>query len=418
MNKNLILPVALVFMVSFSAAAQTEKCKKPGDDEKCKCDTRVQKLDSLVNYILNPSDSSFTPAYVIKYDVDESGNQTDAERLNLPLRTPLYYQLFTYNDAGNITTYLYQEWKNESWNDASRTDSYYDENNYLIHEVINRKDANNEWEAYQQNFYSYEDGLKSSYLTKLIDTKGVWNDNSHHYYQYDSLKHLTVLYGQYISSGIVFWRISYFYNENGKPSYRILEQLKYIPELKAVILTNINYQTYVYDIYGDVHELLTKEWINNEWKFTNKHIYYYSLIPGKKVVLCHKGHEICVSTNAVKAHLSHGDVLGKCPGSSDDRICCRCNEQPKPPSHVCVPVDKGYTIYPMPFKNQITIRFTTTENNYTSATLCTISGQVIKSERITGQTEVTISVPRLPDGPYLLRLTGNNHVSVTTLIKK
>jgi hypothetical protein len=32
----------------------------------------------------------------------------------------------------------------------------------------------------------------------------------------------------------------------------------------------------------------------------------------EKVVVCHNGHEICISSNAVDAHLQHGDALGYC----------------------------------------------------------------------------------------------------------
>ena len=51
-----------------------------------------------------------------------------------------------------------------------------------------------------------------------------------------------------------------------------------------------------------------------------------------KVYVCHKkngvhgngtigdeAHTLCVSVNAVKAHLAHGDCLGKCPGDKDDK---------------------------------------------------------------------------------------------------
>lgn len=36
----------------------------------------------------------------------------------------------------------------------------------------------------------------------------------------------------------------------------------------------------------------------------------------KKVYVCHKGHTICVDTNAVSAHLKHGDILGQCPSQN------------------------------------------------------------------------------------------------------
>jgi hypothetical protein len=33
----------------------------------------------------------------------------------------------------------------------------------------------------------------------------------------------------------------------------------------------------------------------------------------EKVIICHKGHTISVSSSAVPAHLAHGDTLGPCP---------------------------------------------------------------------------------------------------------
>ena len=34
---------------------------------------------------------------------------------------------------------------------------------------------------------------------------------------------------------------------------------------------------------------------------------------GRKMLVCHKGHTISISVNAVPAHLRHGDTLGPCP---------------------------------------------------------------------------------------------------------
>jgi hypothetical protein len=38
---------------------------------------------------------------------------------------------------------------------------------------------------------------------------------------------------------------------------------------------------------------------------------YYCGLAGK-VAFCHKGHNICVSANASKAHFKHGDIIGGC----------------------------------------------------------------------------------------------------------
>jgi hypothetical protein len=43
----------------------------------------------------------------------------------------------------------------------------------------------------------------------------------------------------------------------------------------------------------------------------------------KKVVVCHKGHNLSVSSNAVSAHLRHGDSLGECSSAAH----CPCFSQ-------------------------------------------------------------------------------------------
>lgn len=37
----------------------------------------------------------------------------------------------------------------------------------------------------------------------------------------------------------------------------------------------------------------------------------------EKVLICHNGHDINVSINAMEAHLAHGDQLGSCSGGVD-----------------------------------------------------------------------------------------------------
>jgi hypothetical protein len=46
-----------------------------------------------------------------------------------------------------------------------------------------------------------------------------------------------------------------------------------------------------------------------------------------KVTICHKGQTIKVAASAVKAHLAHGDTVGKCP------ISCQaaCTKEYEPP---------------------------------------------------------------------------------------
>jgi photosystem II stability/assembly factor-like uncharacterized protein len=64
-----------------------------------------------------------------------------------------------------------------------------------------------------------------------------------------------------------------------------------------------------------------------------------------KVYICHNGHTICVDTNAIQAHLNHGDYLGM------------CNENLVPENGENQNTVKLFNNYPNPFNPSTIIRF-------------------------------------------------------------
>ena len=411
----------ILFLLSLSPflAGQTDNTEYHNRDHHPRnrhpqCDTRVQQLDSLVNYRFNETDSSFTPAYVFIYTSDNVNSIQYVERLDLPLRTPVFYQKFQYDENDNLSYYLYQEWKNGVWEDKTLTEYFYNDADLLIQEVFSKKDLTGSWISYQQHFYEYENNIIVNYLRQAKDKNGNWYDVSRHYYIYDSAGNLTLLYGQYFSTGEIFWKRTTEFDESGKAVERVLQTLKYDPIVKKNVLKNINHQTYIYDIYGDLHELLTDEWINDAWKFTNKHIYYYSLIPNKKVAICHNGNSLCVSVKAVKAHLEHGDKLGQCPLPHD----CGCrpgkNDEHLPPDFNI----KAYKVYPNPFSSEVNIEFKDADHGFTNISVCSIDGHVLKTSDISNRQSISINLNGLLNGTYLLRFSGKNKTEVETIIKR
>jgi len=415
---NKIMLVVMLLIPFHDLAGQLGHSRSNHHCHHTKCDTRVEQLDSLVNYRLNDADSSYKPAYVIKYSQNEDGNTLTAERLDLPGRTPVYYQTFEYNVSGKLSSFLNREWKNETWTDTQLTEYLYDENDNLSQEILYRKDASNNWEAYQQHIYSYEGGIIISYTRQVKDTNGNWYDYSHHYYIYDNAGNLTILYGRYINTNEIFWRRTTQFNDKNKPTERVLEILKYDPVVKKNVLKNVNHQNYTYNIYGDVDELFTDEWLNESWKYTNKHIYYYSIIPGKKVSICHNGIHICVSAFAVKAHLEHGDILGACPDRPDDTCRCRCDEDTRYVKPTNGRGERRTKIWPVPFNSEINIDLSNEKTEYSTISLCNANGTIIMSEKINGRESITLNPPNLMSGAYLIRLSGKDNVSVFTVIKK
>ncbi len=414
-----IIWLALSLMTGIeSASAQSGYMERHHRCDHLKCDSRVQQLDSLVNYRFNENDSSYTPAYVIIYDLTTEGTIVSSKRLDLPLRTPVYNQIFNYDSQGKEISYLYQEWKEGLWVDTRLTEYTYEDNNIYL-ESFSRKDESGAWFAYQRHFYTYEAGRPVSYLRQARATGGDWYDVSNHYYVYDSAGNLAILYGQYLSTGEIFWKRTTLFDDQGKETERVLQTLKYDPVLKKNVLKNVNHQTFTYDVYGDLYELFTDEWINEQWTYTNKHTYYYSIIPGKKVALCHNGIYICVSSYAVKAHLEHGDILGPCSGNPDDTPRCRCYDGNNMTTNGYGDrKENDYKLYPMPFSSQLEIQFNENENDYTKLNLCTLNGTILYSEKITGRESVVLNTSWLKSGSYLIILTGKNRQSVSTVIKK
>jgi uncharacterized delta-60 repeat protein len=65
------------------------------------------------------------------------------------------------------------------------------------------------------------------------------------------------------------------------------------------------------------------EWINNTGAFNVTVNIFNDVIAGNcgsnKVLVCHKGKNLCIASSAVPAHLAHGDQLGSCFGSLPDK---------------------------------------------------------------------------------------------------
>ena len=118
-----------------------------------------------------------------------------------------------------------------------------------------------------------------------------------------------------------------------------------------------------------------------------------------KVKVCHLGTTICVDSNAVSAHLAHGDYLGKCANVSRARA---------------VTLEKSKTnlrIFPNPTKNNFTVEVQASNNSIDRILrIINISGQVVKEINIKQQKTVNLSIKDA--GVYSVQLiTGEQTVT-------
>ena len=79
--------------------------------------------------------------------------------------------------------------------------------------------------------------------------------------------------------------------------------------------------------------------------------------------------------------------------------------------------ENNFTIYPNPTKDKLTIL--TTKHTMNSLSILNITGQLVKSIKLNGQTnKYILNIEDLPVGLYLLKITGDNGAKVTKFIKQ
>ncbi|MBK0403437.1 T9SS type A sorting domain-containing protein [Adhaeribacter sp. BT258] len=138
----------------------------------------------------------------------------------------------------------------------------------------------------------------------------------------------------------------------------------------------------------------------------------------EKVTICHNGHEICVSVNAVQAHLAHGDVLGNCQSS---------NNQPAKPNNGGgtinnkVVSDILMTAVPNPFTENTQIDFVMPETGSYALAIYDLKGMLVKNVEEGNATanerrSIEVNGNQWPKGVYMARLVTGKEVKVIKIV--
>jgi len=122
-----------------------------------------------------------------------------------------------------------------------------------------------------------------------------------------------------------------------------------------------------------------------------------------KVEICHNGKTICISENAVEAHLGHGDTLGGC-----DSFKGLVNET-------------NLAIYPNPFADYINLQFSSTNKATVNISIFDPSGRLVSKsvQQIqSGSSNLRLELKQLERGMYYLRASVNGEVKNTKAVFK
>mgnify|MGYP003810693499 FL=1 len=376
------------------------------------CDSKAELADSVINFIYNSENGEFYPVEVRKYTYDLRNNLTEIHLISLPDRTNILRQVFEYDAFNNITSYTNYLWINSNWEKNLIVRKTYSSENKILTEVFYNRDAEGNFTPYMRHFYNYDGNRIVNYLRQIKNSEGQWYNFSYHYYIYDNYGRLSVLYGQYIN-GPVFWERTSVYDDfTNRLSQRYLRQLKFNPEIKQNVLTNITFEVYSYNIYGDVSDILYHGWSDNRWEVNGKAVFYYSLLKNKKVSICHNGNTLCVDAHAVKAHLEHGDKLGPCVQNNESMTTN------KPANSDNSRLPSTFTLYPNPAKNYVTVKFNEDPSLFEYGMILSKDGKTIVSFNIDCRNEINLNIGNLREGTYIIKIIGSEKTETQLMIKK
>ncbi|HWB90626.1 MAG TPA: LamG-like jellyroll fold domain-containing protein [Puia sp.] len=130
-----------------------------------------------------------------------------------------------------------------------------------------------------------------------------------------------------------------------------------------------------------------------------------------KVTICHNGNTICVSPDAVPAHLSHGDHLGVCTATS----CQVTTAAGSGGNGKALGDPSSITVYPNPVGESFTIQLGSIDPRAIMQ-LYTPTGILVRMDRLVNST-TRISVRSLAAGLYYLTIKNGQTIITQKIIK-
>lgn len=401
-----------IILVAYSASLSAQKNFSLNNNEKDNnefhhqygkdCEEFPRLVDSIYVYDWNRTLNSWVPVTIWQYSISE-GKQDRLLFIHADTRKPIRAWDYYYDSRGNRNLELHTSWRNK-WVFTQKRESEFSEDNKVMN-LLSSFWTNEAWVFNYYYYYEYSGGKMVKAINQLKNPDGSLYDKAYSVYEYDNDK-LSEVKSYNSSDGSLTGVNQYFYNED-----KLSELLILVPgsdSLNNKIIVPSQRRLYYYDEYSFLREVLFQNWNGTGWDTISKYGYYYKFDKAGKVALCHNGHTICVSVNAVKAHLSHGDKLGECkneehPGGK------RISEKPKEPP---------FKIYPNPARERITIRF---DNEYNCGSnrveLTDFYGKLIKTFNIKDNSDLTIDRNNLHSGKYYIRLIGNEVYSAVVIFE-
>jgi hypothetical protein len=370
----------------------------------CNCEIFSTMVDSI--YVYNWTKTTSQWDFVTIWQYENSGGRHDRLLfINAKNRIPNQSWEYYYDVNGNKYYDFSMIWRENQWLTYIKKESEFNELNQETHQLTSTW-KKGKWVFNSFHYNEYSEGKLVKVIYQALNPDSSIYDVSYSEYSYEN-NILAEVTGFKSSDGTVYVINKYSYNDDGTLAEMLIlvpdpEQqgrVKYLPSKRRV---------YNYDDYSLLREVLFQDWNGTEWEMTSKYQYFYKFDNAQKVLICHNNHEICVSVNALKAHLAHGDYFGRCLREESEFIKDDSKNQMK---------KDPFTVFPNPATDQVTVKFNDQEDSRTRIELVDSFGKLLRAYDTNNNSEVVINRGNLKNGQYYLRVSGETVYSTLIIFR-
>jgi hypothetical protein len=369
------------------------------------CALYPKQVDSVYAYVWKGSTANWELSTIWQYQ-SSVGRHDALLFINAIDRSPKQNWEYVHDGRGNRIFEVSKVWWNNKWDLYLKRESEYDSSDKKTNQIISFW-KNGGWVLTTNISFEYiEDKLYRTY-TRKWDQNGLLYDLSFSESKYEHEKLTEVR--EYKMPDLTLTRVSkYTYNTNGH-----LEELLILNPVEGEVSENnfvpAQLHRYTYDEYNLLRELISHDWNGSDWISANRFKYHYSLDKAKKVAICHNGQTICVSINALKAHLNHGDKLGKCSVTEQ-------NEKKNWNTNSDAQSRFPFIIYPNPVKHSFTIKYDGDNSICINRIdILDSNGKIVKTTKTSEIEGIIIDRGSLKAGRYYIRLSGEESFMSTII---
>ena len=343
--KKLILSLTTFYLLSLPAWANPTK-----ENE----DSGFLQIDYLIVSKWDPVTNNWVNNTRQVYQFDEFNRVLGIVTLNINTNDPISRVSYAYDENGSMIEELFQNWINGEWINSIRYLMEYD--NYarrtsLTIYIWN----NNKWDysSRQINYIYNEANLLISYDNDLWSGT-EWYTAYYDNFTYDLAGNLIYRIRKNITGDQAF-QIYYNYNDDNMRTQMLVQSW----QKTTSTWIDSHRDLYYYNSCGIRIQAIRERFSNGSWKNEQNSEYFYKIIfpeggSQEKVPICHKGHTVNVSVNAVDAHLAHGDCIGNCMDETKSVVEeSACNDE--------MPVKPQIFVFPNPASHVITVRIENTD---------------------------------------------------------